>query len=61
LVDTTGAGDLYAAGFLYGYTNGLSLLDSGKLGSFAAGLIIQQIGPRANKDLRYEAQQAGLL
>lgn len=61
LVDTTGAGDLYAAGFLFGYTNGLSLLDSGKLGSFAAGLIIQQIGPRANKDLRYEAQQAGLL
>ncbi|WP_048645468.1 adenosine kinase [Nitratireductor soli] len=61
LVDTTGAGDLYAAGFLYGYTNGHSLLDCGRLGSFAAGLVIQQIGPRPQKDLRYEAQQAGLL
>ncbi|MCR4267337.1 adenosine kinase [Nitratireductor sp. ZSWI3] len=61
LVDTTGAGDLYAAGFLYGYTSGRSLLDCGRLGSFAAGLVIQQIGPRPQKDLRYEAQQAGLL
>ena len=61
LVDTTGAGDLYAAGFLYGYTNGHSLAECGRLGSFAAGLVIQQIGPRPQKDLRYEAQQAGLL
>lgn len=61
LVDTTGAGDLYAAGFLYGYTNGHNLAECGRLGSFAAGLVIQQIGPRPQKDLRYEAQQAGLL
>lgn len=61
LVDTTGAGDLYAAGFLYGYTNGRSLLDCGRLGSFAAGLVIQQYGPRPQKDLRYEAEQAGLI
>ncbi|MEZ5810664.1 MAG: adenosine kinase [Rhizobiaceae bacterium] len=61
LVDTTGAGDLYAAGFLFGYTNGRSLEDCGKLGSLAAGLVIQQIGPRPFADLGQAAQQAGLL
>ncbi|WP_157016269.1 adenosine kinase [Mesorhizobium xinjiangense] len=61
LVDTTGAGDLYAAGFLFGYTSGRSLADCGRLGSFAAGLVIQQIGPRPQCDLRQEAAQAGLL
>ncbi|TIT95288.1 MAG: adenosine kinase, partial [Mesorhizobium sp.] len=61
LVDTTGAGDLYAAGFLYGYTAGRSLQDCGDLGSLAAGLVIQQIGPRPRQNLRREAEQAGLL
>ena len=61
LVDTTGAGDLYAAGFLYGYTTGGSLKDCGDLGSLAAGLVIQQIGPRPRQNLRREAEQAGLL
>jgi adenosine kinase len=61
LVDTTGAGDLYAAGFLYGYTTGRSLKDCGDLGSLAAGLVIQQIGPRPRQNLRREAEQAGLL
>lgn len=61
LVDTTGAGDLYAAGFLFGYTQGRSLEDCGKLGSLAAGLVIQQIGPRPRQNLRIEAEQAGLL
>jgi sugar/nucleoside kinase (ribokinase family) len=61
LVDTTGAGDLYAAGFLYGYTAGRSLEDCGKLGSLAAGLVIQQVGPRPIGSLREAAQQAGLL
>ncbi|TWG91334.1 sugar/nucleoside kinase (ribokinase family) [Mesorhizobium sp. J18] len=61
LVDTTGAGDLYAAGFLFGYATGRSLLDCGRLGSLAAGLVIQQIGPRPRQNLRHEAQQAGLL
>lgn len=61
LVDTTGAGDLYAAGFLFGYTTGRSLEDCGKLGSLAAGLVIQQIGPRPRQNLREEAEQLGLL
>ncbi len=61
LVDTTGAGDLYAAGFLYGYTAGLDLKHCGDLGSLAAGLVIQQIGPRPRQNLRQEAQAAGLL
>jgi sugar/nucleoside kinase (ribokinase family) len=61
LVDTTGAGDLYAAGFLFGYTSGRSLEDCGRLGSLAAGLVIQQIGPRPRENLREAAGQAGLL
>jgi sugar/nucleoside kinase (ribokinase family) len=60
LVDTTGAGDLYAAGFLHGYTAGRSLADCGKLGSLAAGLVIQQVGPRPVQSLRDEAVTAGL-
>ena len=46
VVDTTGAGDMYAAGVLYGLTHGLSPAESGKLGSFAAARIVSQIGPR---------------
>ncbi len=60
LVDTTGAGDLYAAGFLYGYTSGRSLADCGKLGSLAAGLVIQQIGPRPMLSLKEAAETRGL-
>jgi sugar/nucleoside kinase (ribokinase family) len=61
LVDTTGAGDLYAAGFLFGYTSGRDLADCGRLGSLAAGLVIQQIGPRPRENLRRAAEQAGLV
>ncbi len=61
LVDTTGAGDLYAAGFLFGYTLGKDLATCGKLGSLAAGIVIQQIGPRPQANLRLAAEQAGLL
>ncbi|MFE0016542.1 adenosine kinase [Mesorhizobium sp. NPDC059054] len=60
LVDTTGAGDLYAAGFLHGYTKGRDLKTCGDLGSLAAGLVIQQIGPRPRQNLKHEAEQAGL-
>lgn len=61
LVDTTGAGDLYAAGFLHGYTTGRTLADCGKLGSLAAGLVIQQIGPRPMLSLKQAAQERGLV
>jgi len=61
LVDTTGAGDLYAAGFLHGYTRGRDLKTCGDLGSLAAGLVIQQVGPRPRQNLRHEAERAGLL
>jgi sugar/nucleoside kinase (ribokinase family) len=61
LVDTTGAGDLYAAGFLFGYTSGRGLADCGRLGSLAAGICIQQIGPRPRVTLREAAQEVGLL
>ncbi|SMD17339.1 adenosine kinase [Rhizobium sp. RU36D] len=61
LVDTTGAGDLFAAGFLFGYTQGRSLFDCGRLGCFAAGLVIQQIGPRPNLSLEKAAREAGLI
>lgn len=61
LVDTTGAGDLYAAGFLYGYTRGYDLETNGKLGSLAAGIIVQQIGPRPQVSLHQAAIDAGLI
>src|SRR5262249_53783098 len=40
VADTTGAGDLYAAGFLYGYTKGLDLATCGRIGSIAAAEVI---------------------
>ena len=61
VVDTTGAGDLYAAGFLFGYTSGRDLETCGKLGSLAAGIVIQQIGPRPMVDLKSAAQQHRLI
>lgn len=45
-IDTTGAGDMYAAGILYGITNGLSWKQSGQLASAAAGRIVGQLGAR---------------
>ncbi len=51
LVDTTGAGDLYAAGFLFGLTSGRSLAECGRLGSIAAAAVIGHIGPRPGASL----------
>jgi len=48
-VDTTGAGDLYASGFLYGYANGLSLEKCGLFGSVLAGHVIEIVGARMDE------------
>jgi sugar/nucleoside kinase (ribokinase family) len=52
VVDTTGAGDLYAAGFLFGLTHGMPLPACGRLGSLAAAEIIGHFGARPQSDLR---------
>jgi sugar/nucleoside kinase (ribokinase family) len=52
VVDTTGAGDLYASGFLYGLTHGRSLGECGRLGSVAAAEVISHVGPRPLVELR---------
>jgi fructokinase len=52
LVDTTGAGDLYAAGFLHGYTQGHDLEACGRLGSLCAGQVVTQLGPRPQGSLK---------
>jgi sugar/nucleoside kinase (ribokinase family) len=51
VVDTTGAGDLYASGFLYGFTAGLPLPRCGELGSLAAAEVISHIGARPEINL----------
>ena len=60
LVDTTGAGDLYAAGFLFGLTNGKELGECAILGGIAASEVIQHIGPRPQVSLKELAEQLGL-
>lgn len=52
VVDTTGAGDAYAAGFLAGYTKGLPLAEAGRWGSIAAAEVIAHFGARPQTDLR---------
>lgn len=51
VVDTTGAGDLYASGFLFGISRGWDLLNCAKLGNSCAGEIITQLGARSQKPL----------
>lgn len=48
-VDTTGAGDMYAAGLLYGITNGLTWQQAGHLASHAAARVVSQVGARLEK------------
>jgi sugar/nucleoside kinase (ribokinase family) len=61
LVDTTGAGDLYAAGFLFGYSKGYDLEICGRLASVAAAEIISHIGARPEIVLSELARQRGLI
>jgi sugar/nucleoside kinase (ribokinase family) len=51
VVDTTGAGDLYAAGFLFGFTHGHDLGACGRLGALAAAEVISHLGARPEADL----------
>ena len=61
LVDTTGAGDQFAAGFLYGLTHGKSLPDCGRLGVLAAAEVISHYGARPETSLKQLAAKAGLI
>src|SRR5579863_284718 len=61
LVDTTGAGDLFAAGFLVGLTRQQTLADCARLGALAAAEIIQHYGARPQADLKALATENGLL
>ena len=57
VVDTTGAGDLYAAGFLHGLTAGLDLASCGRLGSLAAAEVISHLGARPLQPLALHAAE----
>jgi sugar/nucleoside kinase (ribokinase family) len=61
VVDTTGAGDLYAAGFLAGLVKGLDHATCARLGGLAASEVISHIGARPQRDLADMARQDGIL
>ncbi|HEY1711128.1 MAG TPA: adenosine kinase [Rhizomicrobium sp.] len=61
VVDTTGAGDQFAAGFLYGLTHGMWLADCGRLGCLGAAECISHYGARPEVNLRELAAKAGLI
>ena len=61
VVDATGAGDLYAAGFLHGLTSGQPLEICGRLGALAASEIISHIGARPEMSLKELARTNNLL
>ena len=60
LVDTTGAGDLFAAGFLFGLVRNAGHENAGRLGALAAAEVIQHIGARPQVSLKELAKQNGL-
>jgi sugar/nucleoside kinase (ribokinase family) len=59
-LDTTDAGDLFAAGFLYGLARNLPFKQCGELGALAAAEVIQHIGARPQVSLKELAGQRGL-
>ena len=61
VVDTTGAGDQFAAGFLFGLTQGKPLADCGRLGAMAAAEVISHYGARPEVSLKELAEKQGLL
>jgi adenosine kinase len=60
MVDTTGAGDLFAAGFLFGLVRGTGYENAGRLGALAAAEVIQHIGARPQVSLKELAKKNGL-
>ena len=60
LVDTTGAGDLFASGFLFGLARGKDPVSAARLGALAAAEVIQHIGARAQTPLKTLAAENGL-
>jgi sugar/nucleoside kinase (ribokinase family) len=60
-VDTTGAGDQFAAGFLCALTRGRGLADCGRLGALAAAEVISHYGARPETSLGDLAARAGLI
>jgi sugar/nucleoside kinase (ribokinase family) len=61
VIDTTGAGDQFAAGFLYGMTHGKGQADCGRLGALAAAEVISHYGARPETSLKELASKAGLI
>jgi adenosine kinase len=61
VVDTTGAGDLFAAGFLFGLARGADDRTCGRLGAMAAAEVIQHLGARPEASLRDLARENGLI
>jgi sugar/nucleoside kinase (ribokinase family) len=59
-VDATGAGDQFAAGFIYGLTKGRDLATCGRMGNLCAAEVISHIGPRPEVDMRQQFAIAGL-
>jgi sugar/nucleoside kinase (ribokinase family) len=60
VVDLTGAGDLFAAGFLYGVARGMDLGEAARLGTLSAAEVIGHIGPRPALPLKTVAETAGI-
>lgn len=61
IVDKTGAGDMYASGFLYGLTHGLDAVECARLGSLCAAAVIGHLGARPQHDLAEIARAEGFV
>jgi len=61
IIDATGAGDLFASGFLYGLTHGYDMLTCARMGCVAAAEVISHIGARPERDLKELFREHGLI